>query len=157
MSKVSVVNLLDILDELEVKLSFAVLGITAELYPNLIADVVARGHEVFGHGMYHEPAFQGRPYAEQRHEMRRMRDSIEAACGIAVIGALPVAGQGKLLAERHLGLVTPAEHRGVGKLEDELAALVESGVDCGAVLDAARRAPPLTVAEDIIRNDADRI
>jgi peptidoglycan/xylan/chitin deacetylase (PgdA/CDA1 family) len=86
LTKVSVVNLLDMLDEMDVKLSFAVLGITAELYPNLIADVVERGHEVFGHGMYHEPAFSGRPYAEQRHEIRRMQDAIEAACGVKVHG-----------------------------------------------------------------------
>ena len=86
LTKVSVVNLLDLLAELDVKVSFCVLGITAELFPNLIGDIVAAGHEVFGHGMYHEPALAGRPFAEQRHEMRRMRDSIEAACGIQVQG-----------------------------------------------------------------------
>jgi peptidoglycan/xylan/chitin deacetylase (PgdA/CDA1 family) len=86
LTKVSVVNLLDMLDEIEVKLSFCVLGITAEFYPNLIADIVAAGHEVYGHGMYHEPALMGRPFAEQRHEMRRMRDAIEAACGAKVRG-----------------------------------------------------------------------
>lgn len=86
LEKVSMVNLLDMLDELGVKLSFCVLGITAEMYPELIADAVARGHEVFGHGMYHEPALAGRPYAEQRHEMRRMRDAIKAACGVQIKG-----------------------------------------------------------------------
>lgn len=86
LTKVSVTNLLDVLDEMDVKLSFCVLGITAEFYPNLIREVVERGHEVFGHGMYHEPAFAGRPYREQRHEMRRMRDSIENACGVRVRG-----------------------------------------------------------------------
>ena len=72
LTKVSVVNLLDVLAELEVHVSFCVLGITAEMFPNLIADIVEAGHEVYGHGMYHEPAFQGRPLHEQRHEMRRM-------------------------------------------------------------------------------------
>ena len=86
LTKVSVVNLLDLLDEIEVKLSFCVLGVTAEFYPNLIAEIVEAGHEVYGHGMYHEPAFSGRPPAEQRHEMRRMRDSIENACGVKVRG-----------------------------------------------------------------------
>ena len=86
LTRVSVVNLLDMLDEMDVKLSFCVLGITAELYPNLIADIVEAGHEVYGHSMYHEPALMGRPFAEQRHEMRRMRDAIEAACKIKVRG-----------------------------------------------------------------------
>ena len=86
LTKVAVINLLDMLDELDARLSFCVLGITAEFYPNEIAEIVARGHEVYGHGMYHEPAFAGRPYAEQRHEMRRMRDSIESACGVRVQG-----------------------------------------------------------------------
>jgi peptidoglycan/xylan/chitin deacetylase (PgdA/CDA1 family) len=86
LTKVAVTNLLDLLAEMEVKLSFCVLGITAEFYPNLIADIVAAGHEVYGHGMYHEPALAGRPLAEQRHEMRRMRDSIESACGVRVRG-----------------------------------------------------------------------
>ncbi len=86
LTRVSVTNLLDLLTELEVHLSFCVLGITAELFPNLIADIVDAGHEVYGHGMYHEPALSGRPLNEQRHEMRRMRDSIEAACGIRIQG-----------------------------------------------------------------------
>jgi peptidoglycan/xylan/chitin deacetylase (PgdA/CDA1 family) len=108
LTKVSVVNLLDMADEMEVKLSFCVLGITAEFYPNLIAHVVERGHEVFGHGMYHEPAFAGRPLAEQRHEMRRMKDAIERACGIAVRGmACPhhgLADENTLRAAAEMGL-----------------------------------------------------
>ena len=86
LTRVSVTNLLDMLNEMDVKLSFCVLGITAEFFPNLIADIVEAGHEVYGHGMYHEPALAGRPLSEQRHEMRRMRDSIEAACGLQVRG-----------------------------------------------------------------------
>jgi len=86
LTRVSVTNLLDLLAELDVKLSFCVLGITAEMFPNLIADIVDAGHEVYGHGMYHEPALAGRPLNEQRHEMRRMRDSIASACGVNVQG-----------------------------------------------------------------------
>jgi len=108
LTRVSVVNLLDMLDELDVKLSFAVLGITAELYPHLIGDIVDRGHEVFGHGMYHEPALAGRTYAEQRHEMRRMRDAIDAACGVKVRGlACPhhgLADENTLRAAVELGI-----------------------------------------------------
>ncbi len=108
LTKVSVVNLLDILNEMNIKLSFCVLGITAELYPNLIADIVEGGHEVYGHGMYHEPALMGRPFAEQRHEMRRMRDSIESACGVKVRGVgIPhhgLADENTLLAAVEIGI-----------------------------------------------------
>jgi len=86
LTRVGVVNLLDMLAELDLKLSFCVLGITAEFYPNLIADIVAAGHEVYGHSMHHEPALAGRPLAQQRHQMRRMHQSIEAACGLKVRG-----------------------------------------------------------------------
>ena len=86
MTKVSVINLLDLLDEISVKLSFCVLGITAEFYPNLIAEVIEAGHEGYGHSMYHEPALAERPLTEQRHEMRRMREAIKNAGGIDVRG-----------------------------------------------------------------------
>lgn len=86
LERVSVVNMLDMFTDLGVHVSFCVLGVTAELYPNLIRDIVDAGHEVYGHGMYHEPAFQGRPYREQRHEMLRMRESIADACGVEVDG-----------------------------------------------------------------------
>lgn len=86
LERVSVVNMLDMFAELAVHVSFCVLGVTAELWPNLIRDIVDAGHEVYGHGMYHEPAFSGRPYREQRHEMLRMRDSIALACDVEVQG-----------------------------------------------------------------------
>ena len=50
LERVSAVNLLDTLAELGVPVSFCVLGVTAELWPNLIHDIVAAGHEVYGHG-----------------------------------------------------------------------------------------------------------
>ena len=48
----------------EYLLSLCVLGVTAELYPNMVSHIVEAGHEVYGHGMYHEPALAGRPFAE---------------------------------------------------------------------------------------------
>ncbi|MBE81531.1 polysaccharide deacetylase family protein [bacterium] len=86
LERVSVINMLDMFAELDVQVSFCVLGVTAELWPNLIQDIVDAGHEVYGHGMYHEHTFKGRPYREQRHEMLRMRESIADACGVEVQG-----------------------------------------------------------------------
>jgi len=109
LERVSAVNLLDTLAELGVPVSFCVLGVTAELWPNLIHDIVAAGHEVYGHGMYHEPAFAGRPFSEQRHEMMRMRDSIQKACGVHVRGlGCPhhgMADENTLRAAAEMGIV----------------------------------------------------
>lgn len=89
---VQVTNLLDMLAEIGTRHSFAVLGITAEFYPNLARDIAA-GHELFGHGMYHEPALAGRTLQDQRYEMRRMREAIEDATGVRVRGiAVPHHG-----------------------------------------------------------------
>jgi len=77
-----------------------------------------------------------------RHE-KMLRESIESACGIPVVGALPVVGSDVLLPERHLGLVTPSEHPEIGGLEESLRKLVERHVDVEHVLRLAHEAPSL--------------
>ncbi len=77
----------------------------------------------------------------RRHE-QVLRAAIESACSIPVVGALPRAA-GNPLPERHLGLVPPQEHQGVGQAEQELLRLVENRLDLDALLSIARSAPPL--------------
>jgi len=79
-----------------------------------------------------------------RHE-KMLIESIEAACGIPVVGALPVVGSDVLLPERHLGLVTPSEHPEIEGLEESLRKLVEGHVDVERVLRLAHDAPTLEV------------
>ena len=79
-----------------------------------------------------------------RHE-KTLRQSIESTCGIPVVGALPVVESDLLLPERHLGLVTPSEHPGIGRLAESLRRLVEGHVDVERVLALAREAPSLGV------------
>ena len=88
LTRVSVTNLLDLLAELEVHLSFCVLGITAELFPNLVADIVDAGHEGYGPGMYHEPALSGRPLNEQRHECVGCRTALRRHAEYAFKGSV---------------------------------------------------------------------
>jgi polysaccharide deacetylase family protein (PEP-CTERM system associated) len=45
---------LDLLDELDARATFFLLGMTAANYPDLVAEVVARGHEPASHGYAHE-------------------------------------------------------------------------------------------------------
>jgi polysaccharide deacetylase family protein (PEP-CTERM system associated) len=49
-----VVTILDLLDQSDSKATFFVLGMSAELCPDLIAEVAKRGHEVASHGYGHE-------------------------------------------------------------------------------------------------------
>ena len=107
MTKVAVTNLLDLFAEIGTRHSFALLGITAEFYPNLAKDI-ATDHGIFGHGMYHEPALSGRSLQDLRHEMRRMKDAIANACGVDIRGiAVPhhgMADENTLRAAAEIGL-----------------------------------------------------
>ncbi len=61
--------------------------------------------------------------ASKRHE-KVVREAIEQACGIPVVGAIPKL-RSEALPQRHLGLVTPEDHPAVAQLPaalDEIAA-----------------------------------
>ena len=49
---------LDLLDELGASATFFFLGITVERYPELVREIVARGHEPASHGFAHERVFR---------------------------------------------------------------------------------------------------
>lgn len=52
---------LELLDELEAKATFFVLGISAERHPGLVQELAARGHEIACHGYGHERVFRQTP------------------------------------------------------------------------------------------------
>jgi cobyrinic acid a,c-diamide synthase len=72
------------------------------------------------------------------------RAAIEGACAVPVVGALRRL-EDDLVPGRHLGLVTPAEHGGLGGLAARLADLVGRDVDVGRIESLARAAAPLAV------------
>ena len=64
---------LDLLDELGARATFFLLGITARRYPELVAEIVSRGHEPASHGFAHE-----RVHRQTREEFRRdLAQSVE--------------------------------------------------------------------------------
>jgi polysaccharide deacetylase family protein (PEP-CTERM system associated) len=69
-----------LLDELGVRATFFVLGMTAETYPELVREIAARGHEVACHGHAHR-----RVYAQSRDEfaadVERSVETIERLTG----------------------------------------------------------------------------
>ena len=72
--------LLDLLDELEARATFFLLGITVATYPELAAEVVSRGHHVASHGYAHV-----RVHAQTREAFRadleRSVEIVERATG----------------------------------------------------------------------------
>ncbi|UCH84629.1 MAG: hydrogenobyrinic acid a,c-diamide synthase (glutamine-hydrolyzing) [Candidatus Latescibacterota bacterium] len=91
--------------------------------------------------------------AGKRH-LAVISESIEAYCGVSVLGAIPRLGDNAaLIPGRHLGLVTPAEFESGETLENRLRDIAEDHLDIDAIIDIARDAGPVdveTVAE--IRN-----
>lgn len=76
---------LDLLDEMGAKATFFVLGWIAEHQPQVVAEVVRRGHEVASKGYWHRSIGQMTP-DEFRADVRRSKQAIEAATGVAVRG-----------------------------------------------------------------------
>ncbi len=77
--------ILALLDELEARATFFVLGMTAARYPDLVAGIAAQGHELACHGYAH-----ARVYDQTRDEFRT--DVERAVATIAdAAGARPVA------------------------------------------------------------------
>jgi polysaccharide deacetylase family protein (PEP-CTERM system associated) len=64
--------ILDMLDELGVKATFFLLGLTVRRYPALAAEIRQRGHEIACHGDAHRPV-----YTQSAAEFRR---DLEVAC-----------------------------------------------------------------------------
>ena len=54
----SVVPLLDLLDKHRTKATFAVLGVVAERYPNLVKSIFDRGHEIASHSYSHRTLYE---------------------------------------------------------------------------------------------------
>jgi polysaccharide deacetylase family protein (PEP-CTERM system associated) len=74
---------LSLLNECRVRGTFFVQGQVAETFPNLVASLVAEGHEVQSHGYSHRPLYSlGRNGL--RTELERARKTVEDASGLPV-------------------------------------------------------------------------
>jgi polysaccharide deacetylase family protein (PEP-CTERM system associated) len=76
---------LDLLDEVGAKATFFVLGWIGEHQPQVVAEVVRRGHEVASKGYFHRSIRQMTP-DQFREDVRRSRDALQDATGQAVRG-----------------------------------------------------------------------
>lgn len=85
--EVTLPRLLDLYEKYGVKSTFFVLGKLAELRPNVVKQIVARGHEVASHGYQHERdrAFDVMPLEDQIAELKFSKDLLEQIAGTEVI------------------------------------------------------------------------
>ena len=66
-------RILDFLSEIDARVTFFVLGMTARNYPHLVEEIASAGHELACHGYAH-----GRVYSQSRDEFRRdVEESVE--------------------------------------------------------------------------------
>ena len=78
-------RILDLCDQTGTRATFFVLGWVAERQPDLVREIVARGHEVACHGYGHELIYQIGP-ERFREDVKRGRAVIEDAIGARVEG-----------------------------------------------------------------------
>lgn len=78
-------KLLDLMDEYGVSGTFFVLGWVADQFPDLVAEVASRGHEIASHGYAHQrvTTLQEQEFDE---DIRRANDAIYRATGVVPSG-----------------------------------------------------------------------
>jgi polysaccharide deacetylase family protein (PEP-CTERM system associated) len=81
----NVARILDLLDTNATKATFFTLGWIAERYPQLVREIVARGHELASHGYGHERASDLTPAAFS-HDIESAKKILEDLGGVAVQG-----------------------------------------------------------------------
>jgi polysaccharide deacetylase family protein (PEP-CTERM system associated) len=78
-------RVLSVLDRLNAKGTFYILGWTAERHPELVAEIAAAGHEVASHGYDHELIYNQTPEAF-RDDIRRARSLLQRLSGQEILG-----------------------------------------------------------------------
>jgi peptidoglycan/xylan/chitin deacetylase (PgdA/CDA1 family) len=86
-AKVGIPRVFKFLEKGDIPATFFVPGFTANLYPDIIKEIVERGHELANHGYYHEnpTEFIGDPEKE-RDILRRGNDTLEKLSGLRPVG-----------------------------------------------------------------------
>ena len=78
-------RVLDLLDELNVKATFFILGWVADHFPGVVQQIVDRGHEPACHSYWHRLVFELTP-DQFRRDTVRAKEAIEQAGGVQVFG-----------------------------------------------------------------------
>jgi peptidoglycan/xylan/chitin deacetylase (PgdA/CDA1 family) len=147
-------EILAMLAERELPATFFVEGLNAELYPGLLQEIAARGHEVAFHAWRHEQ-WGDLTAAEQAENLGRGLDAFDRL-GLRVAGMRPPggalgAGGLRVLREAGLRYCSPA---GAGAGEEDGIALLPFQ---WRHVDAACTLPPLATAREQIGGSPDPV
>ena len=85
-------RLLDVLDTHDLKATFFVVAMNAVNHPDVVGEIVDRGHEVATHGWKHE-AVDHLPYEEEKQLRLKMVKAIENATGVRPVGNRVAGGE----------------------------------------------------------------
>jgi peptidoglycan/xylan/chitin deacetylase (PgdA/CDA1 family) len=85
-------KVLDILDQAGAKGTFFVIGDKAQAHPDVIAEIVRRGHEVGLHSFSHDHLLFMRPQSAIAKDIVRTQDAVEKASGVRPMLFRPPVG-----------------------------------------------------------------
>ena len=84
-------QIMDLLDRYSVKATFFVSGVNALKYPEIIKEIIARGHTIGNHSFHHNPFVMLRSYNYLYQEIFRTRDVLKKM-GIQTLAFRPPVG-----------------------------------------------------------------
>jgi len=84
-------DILDLLDRYGVKAAFFVSGVNALRYPEIIREIIARGHDLGNHSLHHRPFLMLRRYRVLQEEIFRVQDILKEM-GVRVFAFRPPVG-----------------------------------------------------------------
>ncbi|KAK3347902.1 hypothetical protein B0H65DRAFT_422285 [Neurospora tetraspora] len=106
-------RMLDLLDKYNIKITYFIESWSLAVYPDVVKDIIARGHEVAWHGYQHEP-WASLPLEEVRDKLDKSFEMAEPL-GIKYVGFRPPGGElGKrtswdLIKESGLEYISPVD------------------------------------------------
>jgi len=141
---------LDILEQHAAVATFFVVGHKVDKHPEVVRQIVARGHALGLHGYQHDRLFALQPPATVAADIEKTRDAVERACGVRPrtfrppIGFVsPRTADGARRAQAPLVGWSARAYDGTGHVSPErVARRIEPGLRAGAIVllhDAAER------------------
>jgi peptidoglycan/xylan/chitin deacetylase (PgdA/CDA1 family) len=141
---------LDILEQHEAVATFFVVGHKVDKHPEVVREIVARGHALGLHGYQHDRLIALKPPADVASDIEKTRDAVERACGVRPqtfrppIGFIsPRTAAGARRAQAPLIGWSARAYDGTGPVSPErVMRRIEPGLRAGAIVllhDAAER------------------
>jgi hypothetical protein len=93
---------LDLFDRIGARATFFLIAREAERWPDVVRDIVRRGHEVASHSLTHTVPFSGRGVRAVREEVSESKRILDDISGSAVVGFRAPSWEGSAAVRREL-------------------------------------------------------